>query len=66
MKTTINLNNKYNIEVRSNGTNQLYSLIELSSDREMCSSFNVYSFIVKAKQYTRISKQLEKQLIKEV
>lgn len=63
---TINLNNKYNIEVRSNSLTQLYSLIELSSDREVCCSFNVYSFIVKAKQYTRISKQLEKQLIKEV
>lgn len=63
---TINLNNKYNIEVRGNDTHQLYSLIELSSDREVCSSFNVYSFLAKAKQYTRISKQLERQLTKEV
>ena len=62
----INLNNKYNIEVRSNSLTQLYSLIDVSSDREMCSSFNVYSFINKAKQYTRISKQLEQQLIKGV
>lgn len=63
----ININNKYNIEMLSNNKNKLiyYSLIDLSSDREVCYSYNVYSFILKAKQYIRITKQLEKQLIKE-
>ena len=63
----ININNKYNIETLSNNKNKLiyYSLIDLSSDREVCCSYNVYSFILKAKQYIRITKQLEKQLIKE-
>ena len=63
----ININNKYNIEMLSNNKNKLvyYSLIDLSSDREVCGSYNVYSFILKAKQYIRITKQLEKQLIKE-
>lgn len=63
----ININNKYNIEMLSNNKNKniYYSLIDLSSDREVCYSYNVYSFILKAKQYIRITKQLEKQLIKE-
>lgn len=63
----ININNKYNIETLSNNKNKLiyYSLIDLSSDREVCCSYNVYSFILKAKQYIRITKKLEKQLIKE-
>lgn len=63
----ININNKYNIEMLSNNKNKhiYYSLIDLSSDKEICYSYNVYSFILKAKQYIRITKQLEKQLIKE-
>ena len=63
----ININNKYNIEMISNNKNKLiyYSLIDLSNDREICYSYNVYSFILKAKQYIKITKQLEKQLIKE-
>lgn len=63
----ININNKYNIEILSNNKNKhiYYSLIDLSSDKEECGSYNVYSFILKAKQYIRITKKLEEQLIKE-
>ena len=65
----ININNKYDIEMINDNwhkdTDIYYSLIDLSDDREVCGSYNVYSFILKAKQYIRITKQLEKQLIKE-
>ena len=61
----ININNKYNIKVLSNNKNIYYSLIDLATDKEECGSYNVYSFILKAKQYIRITKKLEKQLIKE-
>ena len=65
----ININNKYNIEMVSDNwhkdTDIYYSLIDLSTDKEECGSYNVYSFILKAKQYIRITKQLEKQLVKE-
>ena len=63
----ININSKYDIEMISNNKNKLiyYSLIDLLNDREVCCGYNVYSFILKAKQYIKITKQLEKQLIKE-
>ena len=63
----ININNKYNIEMCSNNKNKhiYYSLIDLSDDKEVCYSYNVYSFILKAKQYIKITKKLEEQLIKE-
>lgn len=65
----ININNKYNIEMITDNwhkdTDVCYSLIDLSDDREVFCSYNVYSFILKAKQYIRITKKLEKQLIKE-
>ena len=65
----ININNKYDIEMINDNwhkdTDIYYSLIDLSTDKEECGSYNVYSFILKAKQYIRITKQLEKQLIKE-
>lgn len=65
----ININNKYDIEMINDNwhkdTDIYYSLIDLSTDKEVCGGYNVYSFILKAKQYIRITKQLEKQLIKE-
>lgn len=67
--TKININNKYDIEMVNDNwhkdTNIYYSLIDLSTDKEECGSYNVYSFILKAKQYIRITKKLEKQLVKE-
>ena len=65
----ININNKYDIKMINDNwhkdTDIYYSLIDLSTDKEECGSYNVYSFILKAKQYIRITKKLEKQLIKE-
>ena len=59
--TLIGLNKDYQVFITTNKTNSLCSLKQ--GDKNICESFNKYAFIEKVKQYVKLTKKQEREIL---
>lgn len=62
-RNKINLNKKYYILQNKNNNVCFTYLKDFENDKTICESANIYTFIEKAKNITRISKNIQEQCI---
>ena len=58
-KKTIDVNNKYYIEVTYNNTHRLYQLIDRHTDKMIVESFNRDAFLLKVNKIVKLNNNIE-------
>ena len=58
-KYIVKLNEKYNVVITTNGSSYSYRLVDTKEDKTKCDSFNRDSFLLKARQYVKLSNMQE-------
>lgn len=58
---TVNINNRYVVEITFHDNNniRLYQLIDKTTEKAICESFNRDSFLLKANKIVKISNDIE-------
>ena len=62
IKKSVDINNKYIIEITYHDNNDIirfYTLVDKTNDKTICESFNRDSFLLKANKVVKISSTLE-------
>lgn len=59
--TLIGLNKGYQVFITTNGSSSYCRL--LGDDKKLCESFNKYAFIEKVKQYVKLTKKQERDIL---
>lgn len=58
-KYVVELNAKYSVIITTNGSSYSYRLVDNKEDKTKCDSFNRDSFLLKARQYVKLSNMQE-------